>query len=69
MNNTTLGTFSQMTADMVLNFHSEQEFLKTPDGFWIQVFFLPAAKRFDNVSILASNTMILCNPNFGFAEI
>ena len=45
-NNTTLGTFSQMTADLLINFHAETEFLETPDGNFIQVFFLPAAKRF-----------------------
>lgn len=65
---TMLGTFSQMTADMVKQFGSEQEFLKTHDGCFIQVFFLPAAKRFENVNILANTTMIICNPNFGYAE-
>jgi len=57
-----------MTADMVQQFHSESEFVKTPDGNFIQVFFLPAAKRFENVQILACNSIIICNPNFGFAE-
>lgn len=68
VNCTMLGTFSQMTADMVKQFGSEQEFVETQDKQFVQVFFLPATKRFDNVQILANTTMIICNPNMGYAE-
>jgi uncharacterized protein len=46
--------------------------LDTHDGFKIQAFFLPAAKRYErahDAKIFAGNTMVICNPNAGYAEV
>jgi hypothetical protein len=67
-----LGTLTQMSAEMEIQFQSETQFLETEDGDQIQVYWLPAAKRFEQrhgMEIVAGNTMIICNPNMAFAEV
>ena len=67
----TLGTLAQMSAEMEIRYESETQFLQTPDGCKIQVFWVPADKRVlqaHGVDIVAPNTMIMCNPNMGYAE-
>ena len=61
-------------AELELHYDCISENLDTPDGEMIQVFWLPAAKRFEKkygneFRVYPANTMILCNPNMGFAEV
>ena len=65
-----------MMAEMEIQFDCEHAFLDTDKNSRstekIHVFWLPAGKRLHKlhgVNILAPNTMILCNPNMGFAEV
>lgn len=71
MNTKMLGTLSQMAADLERMYGAENQLLTTPDGNKINCFFLPAThqyfKRFGH-HIYAPCTMIVCNPNLGFAE-
>ena len=67
-----LGTLGQMSAEMEIQYYSETQFLETEDGCQIQVYWLPAANHFQQrhgMEIVAGNTMIMCNPNMGFAEV
>ena len=60
-----------MSAEMEIRYGCDSQALETPDGHRLQVYWLPADKRIKavhNVDIIAANTMIMCNPNMGYAE-
>ena len=71
LKSTMLGTLVQMSADLEIRYGAEAVFLDTPDGEKISAYWLPASKRYldkRGVDIYAQNTMIICNPNMGYAE-
>ena len=63
-----------MMAELEIQYDCMTELIPTSDGTKIQVFWLPAAKRFQkklgtDAKIYPGNTMIICNPNMGYAEV
>lgn len=76
MNCKTLGTLPQMMAQMEEQYDCEHQFLDISKNNgsknYIQAFWLPAQKRFEKLHdtyIQANCTMIICNPNMGYAEV
>jgi len=61
-----------MQAELEIEYGAESKFLKTHDGEEVQVFWLPAAKRYlkhHGVDVYAASTMIICGPNAGYCEM
>lgn len=66
-----LGTLTSVAADLETHYNAENVFLDTKDGNKINCFWLPATYRYwknHGQNIYAPCTMIICNPNLGFAE-
>ena len=56
---------------MQIKYDAKPKMITTPDKHQIQVIWLPASSHYrknHEVEIVASKTMIICNPNLGFAE-
>jgi len=78
MNNKVLGTMNQMMSDMEDRYGAEHGILCAQKSTWtgsfdrLEVFWLPASHSFQNIhgtKISAASTMIICNPNLGFAQL
>ena len=73
-----LGTMTQMVSDMEDRYGAQHEMLRTLNTTWsgyydrLQVFWLPASDTFQHLHgtrISAASTIILCNPNLGYAQL
>ena len=73
-----LGTMTQNMSEMEERFGAEHEMLCTSNTSWtgsydrLQVFWLPASFFYNGMhgsKISAASTIIICNPNLGFAQL
>ena len=73
-----LGTMTQMMSDMEDRYGAQHEMLTTQNTSWsgnhdrLQVFWLPASESFERLQgtrISAASTIIMCNPNLGYAQV
>lgn len=73
-----LGTMTQMMSDMEERYGAQHQMLRTVNTSWsgyydrLQVFWLPASHTFQQIhgsKISAASTIIICNPNLGYAQL